>query len=50
MHSDEKILHEESAGTTWKISYRCCIMRKVISQKVATGGRFRFFLDSANSM
>ena len=46
MHSDEKILHEESGRTTWKTSYRCCIMRKVISKEVATGGRFRFFLDS----
>ena len=45
MHSDEKVLHKESGGTAWKTSYRCCIMRKVISKKVATGGRFRFFLD-----
>ena len=43
MHSDERILHEESGGTTWKPLYRCCVMRKVISKEVATGGRFRFF-------
>ena len=46
MHSDEVILHEESGGTTWKTSYRCCIMRKVISKEVAIGRRFRFFLHS----
>ena len=47
MNSDEVILQAESGGTSWKTSYRCCIMRKVISKEVATGGRFHFFLDSA---
>ena len=49
MHSDEVIWHEESGGTTWKTSHRCCIMRKVISKEVATGGRLHFFLDSVFS-
>ena len=43
MHSDEVIWHEKSGGTTWNTSYRCCILRKVVSKEVAIEGRFHFF-------
>ena len=33
-------------GQHGNISYRCCIMRKVLHTELAAGGRLSFFLDS----
>ena len=46
MLSDEVIWREKNGETTWETSYQCFTIRKVKSKKVATGGRFHFFLDS----
>ena len=46
MHVNQVIWHEENIGTIWETSHRCCVMRKVIHNKVTAGGRVDFFLDS----
>ena len=49
MHVDEVLCHGENGGATCETSHQGCIMRKVISKAVTAGGRFDFFLDSAQS-
>ena len=49
MHVDEVLCYEENGGATWETSHRGCIMRKVVSKEVTAGGRFDFFLDSAQT-
>ena len=46
MHVNEEMLHEENGGTTPETLHWYCIMRKVISKKDTSGGRFDLFLDS----
>ena len=46
MHVDEVLCHGENGEATWETSHPGCIMRKVVSKEVATGGRFDFLLDS----
>ena len=46
VHAYEVLWQGENGGTTWEISHRCCIMRKVIWIEMGAGGRFYFFLHS----
>ena len=46
VHAYEVLWQGENGGTTWEISHRCCIMRKVIWKEMGAGGRFYFFLHS----
>ena len=48
MHANQVIWHEENIGTIWETSRRCCIVRRVIREQVAAGGRFDFCLYSEN--
>ena len=48
MHVDEVLCIRENGGATWQTSHRGCMMRKVVSKEFTAGGRFDFFLDSAN--
>ena len=48
MHVDEVLCIRENGGATWETSHRGCMMRKVVSKEFTAGGRFDFFLDSAN--
>ena len=50
MHVDEVLCHGENGWATWDTSHRGCIMRKVVSKEFTAGGRFDFFLDSAESL